>query len=154
MISALEDSFSKTNLYGEALSEMLVQECIVGDEYIVNTVSCEGMHRVTLVWKYNKIKTAEGAIIYDTCETVNELNIAEAEMIEYAYDVADAMGIQYGPVHGEYMIDENGPVLIEVNCRPCGGGMTAEFLDKIAGHHETDCILDAYLKPDHFKEKL
>ena len=154
MISALEDSFSKTNLYGEALSEMLVQECIVGDEYIVNTVSCEGMHRVTLVWKYNKIKTAEGAIIYDTCETVNQLNIAEAEMIEYAYDVADAMGIQYGPVHGEYMIDENGPVLIEVNCRPCGGGMTAEFLDKIAGHHETDCILDAYLKPDHFKEKL
>ncbi len=26
-------------------------------------------------------------------------------------------GIQHAPVHGEFMIDENGPVLTEVNCR-------------------------------------
>ena len=75
-------------------------------------------------------------------------------MVEYAYKVADALEIQYGPVHGEYMIDEKGPVLIEVNCRPCGGGMPAKFLDRISGQHETDSILDSYLKPKPFFDKL
>lgn len=154
MIKSLDELFSKTNYYGEDLNEILIQERIVGDEYIVNTVSCEGEHRVTLVWKYNKIKTSDGAMVYDTCESVNELNLGEAEMIEYAYEVADALEIQYGPVHGEYMLDDKGPVLIEVNCRPCGGNMSAKFLDRISGQHETDSILDAYLKPEHFKEKV
>ena len=97
----------------DEIHDLLIQERINGTEYIVNTVSCNGQHRVTLIWKYKKVKTSEGAMIYDTCETVNELNLGEAEMVEYAYDVADALGIQYGPVHGEYMIDEKGPVLIE-----------------------------------------
>ena len=52
------------------------------------------------------------------------------------------------------MIDEEGPVLIEVNCRPCGGHMPANFLDEISGQHETDSILDSYLKPEAFQEKL
>ena len=107
-----------------------------------------------MVWKYNKVKTSEGAIVYDSCESVNELGLGEAEMVEYAYDVAKALGIQYGPVHGEYMIDEKGPVLIEVNCRPMGGDMPADFLDRISGQHETDSILDSYLKPERFFEEL
>jgi hypothetical protein len=152
MVDSLNELFNNTNQFGDENTKLLVQEKINGDEYIVNTVSCEGDHRVTLVWKYNKVRTAEGGIIYDTCQSVSELNLGEAEMIEYAYKVADALGIQYGPVHGEYMIDEEGPVLIEVNCRPSGGHMDAEFLDRISGQHETDSILDAYLKPELFYE--
>ena len=154
MIKAIEDELNKaTNYYGSTLSELLVQERIDGEEYFVNTVSCDGIHRVTLIWKYRKVKTAEGGIIYDTIETVNELNLGEAEMVEYAYKVATAIGIKYGAVHGEYMIDENGPVLIEVNCRPSGCHMSAEYLDRISGQHETDSILDSYLKPERFHEE-
>ena len=154
MIDSIEELFDSKNYYGAAIDELLIQERIKGEEYIVNTVTCKGFHRVTLIWKYHKIKTTEGAIIYDTVETVNKLGIAEAEMVEYAYNVADALGIEYGPVHGEYMIDEKGPVLIEVNCRPCGGHMPAKFLDKISGQHETDSILDSYLKPARFNEQI
>lgn len=153
MIDSIEELFNQKNYYGQDIDELLIQERINGDEYIVNTVSCQGFHRITTIWKYHKIKTAEGAIIYDTVKTVNKLGISEAEMIEYAYDVADAIGIEYGPIHGEYMIDEKGPVLIEVNCRPCGARMAAKFLDKISGQHETDSILDSYLKPTRFFEK-
>ena len=153
MINSLDELFNRSDVFGKANAELLVQERINGDEYIVNTLSCNGNHRITLVWKYNKVRTSDGRIIYDTCETVNELNLGEAEMIEYAFNVADALGIKYGPVHGEYMIDEDGPVLIEVNCRPAGGNMSTGFLDKISGQHETDSILDAYLKPDRFEEE-
>ena len=154
MINSIEEIFhNKQNYYGESISELLLQERIMGEEYIVNTVSNNGIHRVTLIWKYHKVRTHDGSILYDTAETVNNLNLGEAKMVEYAYQVADAIGIKYGPVHGEYMIDDKGPVLIEVNCRPCGGNMSAKFLDKIAGHHETDAILDSYLKPVRFSEK-
>ena len=154
MIDSINQLFDNVNYYGDNIGELLIQERINGTEYIVNTVTHKGIHRVTLVWKYNKVKTSEGAIVYDSCETVNELSLGEAEVVEYAYKVADALEIQYGPVHGEYMIDEKGPVLIEVNCRPCGGSMPAEFLDRISGQHETDSILDSYLKPKSFFDKL
>ena len=152
MIKSLMELLSHSaNYYGDNENQFLIQERINGEEYIVNTVSCQGKHNVTLIWKYTKVKTNDGAIVYDSAETVNELSIGEAEMVEYAYQVADAIGIQYGPVHGEYMIDDDGPVLIEVNCRPCGANMEAEFLNRISGQHETDSILDSYLKSELFK---
>ncbi|MCQ2972980.1 MAG: hypothetical protein MJ209_06945 [archaeon] len=117
---------------------------------MVNTVSHKGVHRLTTIWRYYKKQTSEGNYIYDYMESVNELEIAQAEMVEYAYKVADAIGIQYCAVHGEYMLDEKGPVLIEVNCRPSGGHMDEEFLDNISGQHETDSVLDSYLNPERF----
>ena len=105
------------------------------------------------MWKYEKIKTSGGAIVYDTINSVQNLSIGEAEIVEYAYDVVRAIGIEYGPVHGEYMVDEDGPVLIEVNCRPAGLGMATEYLDRIFGQHDTDSILDSYLYPERFEEQ-
>lgn len=150
VISSAEELLQGEGVYGNKVNEILVQERINGEEYIVNTVSCNGVHRVTTMWKYTKVKTSEGGHVYDTIETVNHLGLGEAEIVEYAYDVADALGIRYGPVHGEYMVDENGPVLIEVNCRPCGATMEAAYLDRISGQHETDSVLDSYLNPDKF----
>ena len=150
MIESLNYLFGDMGMYGNVLTEIVVQERIKGEEYFVNTVSCNGDHRVTLMWKYSKVKTEEGGNVYDSIDTVNELGLGEAERVEYAYDVADALGIKYGAVHGEYMVDEKGPVLIEVNCRPSGGNMDAEYLDRISGQHETDSILDSYLNPENF----
>ena len=154
MIDSISKVFNQKGYYGNESTELLIQERINGDEYVVNTVSCGGVHRVTLIWKYNKIKTSEGGHIYDSFESINELDLGEAKLVEYAYDVADALGIQYGPVHGEYMIDEKGPVLIEVNCRPCGANMDADFLDSFSGQHETDSSLDSYLNPKKFDYEL
>lgn len=154
MIDSLKYEFDQNNAYGDKNTVLLVQERINGREYIVNTTSCEGIPRLISMWNYGeKTKTSEGAIVYDTVNTINSLNMGEAEMVEYAYDVARAIGIEYGPVHGEYMIDEKGPVLIEVNCRPCGLSMPSDYLDKIFGHHDTDCILDSYLNPKRFNEQ-
>lgn len=151
MVNAVSEFLGDSGVL-DVIDELLIQEFIQGDEYIVNTMTSNGKHRVTTVWKYNKVRTAEGAIIYDSCETINELGLGHAEMIEYAYQVVDAIGVTHGPVHGEYMIDDKGPVLIEVNCRPCGGNMPAEFLDRISGQHETDSVLDCYLNPTRFEE--
>jgi len=153
MIDSLNELFNLTNAFGQKNTELLVQERIKGEEYIVNTTSCKGVPRLVSMWKYEKVKTSEGAIIYDSASTVQNLSLGEAEIVEYAYDAVRAIGIEYGPVHGEYMIDENGPVLIEVNCRPCGLSMETTYLDRVFGQHETDSILDSYLYPERFEQQ-
>ncbi len=130
---------------------LLMQERIRGEEYIVNTVSRGGKHRAVSVWHYSKVEMPDGSYVYNYGETVNTLDIGASRMVRYAFDVLDAIGIKNGPVHGEYMIDGRGPVLMEVNCRPMGGSMPEEFLESICGHHETDVILDTYLDPDRIE---
>ena len=151
MIDALELVTKEVNLYGEDISEVVVQERIKGEEYVVNTVACNGDYRVTTMWKYKKIDTPEGNYIYDYMAVLDRLKIGEANIVEYAYAVNKALGIKYGPVHGEFMVDEKGPVLIEVNCRPMGGTMKPGYLDRISGQHETDSALDSYINPKKFQ---
>lgn len=154
MIAAVEKELAaNVQSDGEAVA-LLIQERIIGTEYIVNTCSCAGRHRMVSMWKYDKIKMANGTNAYNYSQTINSLDIGHSRLINYAFDVLDAIGIQYGPVHGEFMIDEKGPVLIEVNCRPMGGGMDRKFLEKLYGHHETDCALDSYLDPEKFEQDM
>ena len=139
---------------GDEKVNILVQERIQGTEYIVNTVSCGGRHKLTSVWKYNKIRMSNGTNAYERIESVDKIGVGYSRLITYAYDVLDAIGIQNGPVHAEYIVDDKGPVLIEVNCRPMGGAMGKDFVEKIYGHHETDVILDAYLYPEKFDREF
>ena len=112
MMSAVSELLNHHGFFGHALNELVIQERIKGDEYIINTVTHNGIHRVTTIWKYNKISTSEGDHIYNYMNSIDELGLGQSELVEYAYAVADAMRIQYGPIHGEYMVDENGPVHI------------------------------------------
>ena len=136
----------------EHVGDILMQERIIGKEYIVNTVSCAGKHRLVSMCFYDKLEM-NGSNIYNYMESVNRLDVGNSAIVRYAYDVLDAIGIQYGPVHGEYMVDEKGPVLIEINCRPMGAGQTRQYLDKIYGQHETDSALDSYLDPVKFEQE-
>jgi biotin carboxylase len=150
----VEELIGNHNYYGDTLDEVLLQERIFGTEYIVNTMSRAGKHKVLSIWKYDKVKTNKGGNVYNYMESIEELGIGHSELIEYAFSVLDAIGITDGPVHGEYMIDKKGPVLIEINCRVMGAGIPAGFLDRVNGHHETDVILDAFLNEEQFLKHL
>lgn len=154
MCEGVERILGESNYFGDRNSVALVQERIFGKEYIVNTISRRGKHKVISIWTYERLQTAEGGSVYDHVESVNELGPGHTELIEYVYKTLDAIGIKDGPVHGEYMIDSSGPVLMEVNCRPMGLAMPAEYLDLVTGQHETDTILDAMLDEDNFMKHL
>ena len=150
LIAAYDEVFSTGNYMGGEEEGMLLQERIAGTEYIVNTVSYDGRHKLSAVWKHSKKKVEGGGMVYNYTETLSRLETGCSGLIRYAFDVLDAVGVRYGNVHSEFMIDRDGPVLIEVNARPMGSDMPAQFLDRIWGHHETDLALDAYLHPDEF----
>lgn len=142
------------NMFGEAENRLLLQERIFGEEYIVNTISRKGIPALISVFRYYKKQMPSGSIVYKGLEVVSELGQKETELVEYAFKTVRALGITDGPVHGEYMIDENGPVLIEANCRVMGGSVPPGFLDKAFGYHETDVILDSMLDAEYHKAFL
>lgn len=150
--NAVDTLLTQNNIFNKPIKEVIVQEKITGTEYIVNTASSNGRHRLTSMFRYHKNITDEGAIIYDWDESLMTLDPAQQELAEYALKTADAIGFRYGVIHGEYMIDDKGPVLIEVNCRPMGGSTPAPIMDMAFGQHETDTMLDAYLDPDAFED--
>lgn len=152
LIENYNEVSASVNMFGETDVKILVQEKINGTEYIVNTVSYNGVHRLASIWRYRKEVVKGGGKAYDYCESINSLETGCSRLVRYAFDTLDAIGFTYGAVHGEYMVDENGPVLIETNCRPMGGGMSADYVDRIFGHHETDNILDTYLHPEWHME--
>ncbi|WP_155256601.1 hypothetical protein [Salinispora pacifica] len=51
----------KTNLMLRVNEAVLVQEFLTGDEFVVNTVSRDGVHRFTDVWLCTKIDIGRAA---------------------------------------------------------------------------------------------
>lgn len=129
---------------------VLLQEYIGEDEYIVNTVSCKGVHKVTAVMVYEKRLMPGKAPIYYMANTISPDSEMAGEVIAYVLQVLDAIGVTFGAVHSEIKVDEKGPVLIEANCR-LGGGLTrASWQDKVFGECESRISLRAYLHPEQF----
>lgn len=143
---------SSSDFFGTENSDVLVQEFIAGTEYIVNTASSNGIHRVTDMWVYNKIAIGEEGNAYDYGRLITRLDPGQSELATYIYDVLDALGFRYGPGHGEVMMGPDGPVLIEIGARPMGGGFSRDLLDECLGHHLVDAALDCYLEPERFEE--
>ena len=132
-------------MFGTVNDKALIQERINGTEYVVNTVTRAGESYITAVYVYTKVPIPGGSMLYDRSESIMDSEVTPQikEIMDYALKVVKAIGIEYGPVHGEYMLDDEGPVLMEVNCRICGGDMSMEFLEKQFGHHETNRSLDS-----------
>lgn len=102
---------------------------------------------------YEKKRVNQGGFVYISNENLTHIEPYSNDMIQYAFSVLDALGIKNGPVHTEIMIDQNGPVLIEVNIRVMGGAMPAAYLNKLNGHHETDVVMDCYTNP-YYHDKI
>ena len=139
---------------GEYSGEVIIQEYIDGTEYVVDTVSCRGEHRTVFAMQYEKQLTEESRKIYDTDTYIDSGDEKYRYLSDYIFQALDAIGVTYGPVHSEIMVDENGPVLIEVNCRPAGASVKRSYQDRILGCHETREALDAYLYPESFSDKI
>ena len=145
MINNIKALFEDYNCFGNENTELLIQEYIDGEEYVIDTVSCEGRHAALFGMKYIKRFCKGYGMIYDTDIYFSPDDETVQELVAYCFRVIDCLGIIYGPVHGEFMMDAQGPVLIEVNCRPAGAFQKYTFQDKVMQNHETAVSLDSYL---------
>jgi biotin carboxylase len=143
--AAFANGVGRPNALGGANRELLVQEELRGTQFFTDSISWDGMHHVSEIWRSRK------RLVHDTCEMYDYEDLLEPRGPEqdavaaYVKSVLDALGIRYGSAHTELVLTGRGPVLIE-----CGARMQGTILDQVVDRctpsHVTVTV-DAYLDP-------
>jgi biotin carboxylase len=111
----------KRNGLGLMNDGALVQEYLVGTEYVIDHVSRDGVHKIVCIWEYDKRPANGASFVYFGMRLRASDTPRAQEMIAYAEKVLDALDINQGPSHMEVMYCSDGPCLVEVGSR-CHGG--------------------------------
>jgi biotin carboxylase len=137
------------NIFSLRNDGVVAQEYLAGAEYVVNTVSRDGRHRATDVWRYTKISAngvrdrISGAVLVPPSDP------PWRQLVAYAGQVLDALQVRHGPAHHEIMLTEDGPCLVEVGVRLCGADTAAQALLAL-GESQVERTVQAYLDPAAF----
>jgi len=112
----------------------------------------DGVHKTTIVWVYDKRKANGGDFVYYGMLPVPIDSKEAQEMIPYVRSVLDALGIKNGPSHGEVMMTQRGPCLVEMNCRAHGGdgAWNPLAMELTGGFTQVNCTIDAFMDYDAF----
>jgi len=137
---------------GSQNGAVLCQEFLKGKEYVVDHVSRDGVHKTTMVWVYDKRKANGGDFVYYGMLPVPIDSKEAQEMIPYVRVVLDALGIKNGPSHGEVMMTQRGPCLVEMNCRAHGGdgAWNPLAMELTGGFTQVNCTIDAFMDDGAF----
>ena len=138
---------------GGDCAQVLCQEFLRGKEYVVDHVSLNGVHKTMMVWVYDKRERNGSAFVYFGCVPV-EADSEEAKLIiPYIRKTLDVLGVKNGPSHGEVIITDSGPCLVEMNCRANGGDGAWQPLARgltPGDYSQVEVTADAYLNPEIF----
>jgi biotin carboxylase len=140
---AFERLLGQQNKLGLINDEVLVQEFVTGEEYVIDTFSHNGVHSITDICRYHKVVQADQIALYDRMEFLPYDRTTYADLIDYTNNVLDALGIQTGSAHTEIMRTAAGPRLIETGARMHGGGHPA-FCQLATGSSQLDRSMRFY----------
>jgi biotin carboxylase len=104
-----------------ASQAILVEEFISGREVALEGLLTDG--RLHLLALFDKPDPLDGPFFEETIYiTPSRLPLAsQAAMVRCTEQVAQALGLRYGPVHAELRINAAGPWLLEIAARAIGG---------------------------------
>ena len=136
---------------GDGIVNCVAQELLEGDEWIVDTVSADGEHKVVALWRYEKGSANGAPFVYLSAELLSSSGADEAEaLMDYACDCLDALKWRWGPAHIEVRYTPDGPKLIEVNAGRCNGLDFKLLADLAYGYNQFFATVAAWLAPDEF----
>jgi len=135
----------RRNALHGANEELLVQELLEGTQLFCNSVSWDGVHHVSEVWRDNKLRRGAN-FIYDYEELLSRHGEQQDQVVPYVEAVLDALGIRFGPAHTEVMLTETGPVLVESGAR-LHGSVPDGVVDRCTPSHQA-LTAEAYLEPE------
>lgn len=136
-----------SKITGKYHDTAVVQEQAIGTEFAIGTVSANGKHYLAHLIQYTKGTADARSTVYDHVEFVPFKEKVHGEMLAYAKQVLDALGVRWGAAHTEIMLTANGPRLIETSPRMCGGPVVL-FARQASGSSQADKIVEAILDGD------
>ncbi len=151
--AAFADIMNRDNVFGFPNDAVLVQEHLTGTEYAVDTVSCEGQHKVAACWEYEKPGTGNSWFGGDSLELLPWSQTLHRRLFPYVASVLDALEIRNGPAHCEVMLSNEGPVIVEIGARLNGGNNPSLSLYG-GSRSQIDLTLEACLDPARFLQHV
>ncbi|MFC9890193.1 ATP-grasp domain-containing protein [Streptomyces pilosus] len=148
-VAAYERIRRAVNDFGVRNEGVVAQRYLSGTEFVVNTVSRDGRHRVTDTWRYRKIDVNG---VRDRINGILSLPPSDprwSRLRDYAHRVLDALGIAHGPAHLEIIMTSDGPRLVELGARLCGSDV-ARYAALVTGESQIDRTVQAYTDPEAF----
>lgn len=147
---ALDALLNQTSFLGHCYGEVMAQPFLQGEEYIVNTVSCDGHHYVSDIWQAHKVHSKN--IIYDKLVLLPAKGAIQEILSTYIINVINALGFQQGPAHSEVLLTKNGPILIEVNGRIMGLGIPNALQKPVLGNTQISLTAEAFVDREIFMQ--
>jgi biotin carboxylase len=147
--SACAAVMRSNDYFGNPNPSAVVQKFLAGTEYIVNTVSVDGVQKVSDVWLSAKTAGPTGAPLYDYQQPLPMTAPHVAELIDYVVSAVTALGITNGAAHSEVMLTEDGPVLIETGARLMGA-MLPDVIERHSGTSHVELLALALTDQEGF----
>jgi len=143
----------KRNLLGLRNRGALVQEFLTGEQFMVNAVSLGGEHRITEIWREQRLLVPGAGFVYDWEIMVPYEGEPQRALVAYLRRVLDALGVREGASHSELMVTARGPVLIECAARLQGGISSSAVTAAIGDSHVTT-TMQRYADPAGFQADI
>ncbi|GDY34003.1 ATP-grasp domain-containing protein [Gandjariella thermophila] len=143
---ACDKLFGRSDFSGKTINDLLVEERLIGPEFVVDSVSLDGTHFVVNMFRYAK-ETVHGSPVY---RTMSSVEVGEyPEIVEYVRQALTALGIDHGPAHSEIIVTAEGPTLIETGAR-MHGGQGPKLVEASSTHSLIDLALASRVAPEVF----
>jgi hypothetical protein len=118
---AVDASLFHNNLLGGFNDCLVIQSYLAGPQFIVNTVSHRGIHRVTAAWHVEHRNVPGASIAIESMTLLDPDSPQSRTLFDYTRRAISALGIENGPANTELRLTERGPALIETGARLMGG---------------------------------
>lgn len=144
-----------TDVLGHRNDTVLAQQYLRGREYVIDTVSLDGRHRLAALWAYGKPDPDYATVgLLSTKELLPPEGLLAEMLFAFAIRVLDALGISHGAGHCEVIVDADGPALVEIGAR-LHGGPPAHLLCRAAtGTSQLDLLVSSCLDPARFLDDI
>lgn len=125
---AFASELGKTNVERGVNDALVVMQALIGEEWVVNTISLDGVHKVTDAWWGPPKQHAVDGVgkpkqfVYDMQFLASE-SPRRSRVVAFTTAVLDALEVRNGAAHTElvWVDTADGPLLLEVNARLAGG---------------------------------
>lgn len=153
--AALKSVLGSIDVENKKNDTALVQEYIAGEEFMVNTVSRDGVHYITDIVRSGK-QMVDGSPAYAFNELLDPIADHKLyhDLTRYIEPALNALGLRNGAAHSEVRIDKKGPVLIETGARTMGAGIDRAAYSLALGYNHPSAAVDAYINPKQLPQYL
>ena len=148
VVKAFHAIMSKKSVHGFQNRHVVAQDMLIGDEFMVNTVS-KGDDIIVSEIILGKKTILKDAPLYDYALIIGMDDPRYDLISAYVKEVLPVLGFKYGAAHTEVIITKKGPILVEVNCRLTGAFDMSAVADA-TGTNQVDALISSYINPEYF----